>query len=250
MSHTGDPLLSYKLGDLQISDLVGQVLTLKFSGSIYCVACNRKIKKTFNQGYCFPCFQSLASCDMCIVKPEMCHYHIGTCRQPEWGQSHCLIEHVVYLAKTSTLKVGVTGAHKVRERWGDQGAREAVIIARVSERKLAGEIEVFLKSFVADKTDWRALLRGNVAENDLPDEVEKIQPMINEKFPKFVHEKIEYHQIKYPVISFLNKVVLLNLDKTPDYKSTLMGICGQYLIFEEAAINIRKYQGYEIEVAY
>ncbi|MGM0595241.1 MAG: DUF2797 domain-containing protein, partial [Pseudomonadota bacterium] len=74
--------VSYKLpvGDtlLPLNPLIGKRLQLGFDGTINCIACGRKSKKSYCQGHCYPCSQRLARCDLCIMKPETCHYEKGT----------------------------------------------------------------------------------------------------------------------------------------------------------------------------
>ena len=53
--------------------------------------------------------------------------------------------HVVYLAYTSGIKVGVTRKSQVPTRWIDQGATSAIEIVEVPNRYLAGASEVKLK---------------------------------------------------------------------------------------------------------
>ncbi len=112
--------------EVEMNPLIGRPVTLAFSGRIQCIACGRVSKKSFNQGYCFPCFRSLARCDRCIVSPELCHFHLGTCREPDWGQANCMQPHVIYLANSSGVKVGITRRSQLPTRWIDQGAVEAV----------------------------------------------------------------------------------------------------------------------------
>ena len=152
---------------LPMNELIGQPLKLVHTGRIHCVACGRLTKKSFNQGYCYPCFTKLAQCDSCIVKPELCHFAEGTCREPEWGMAHCMIPHVVYLANSSGLKVGITRHSQIPTRWLDQGATQALPILAVQSRFQSGLAEVIFKDFVADKTDWRAMLKGDAIELDL-----------------------------------------------------------------------------------
>ena len=109
--------------ELPLNELLDQRLKLSFEGVINCVHCDRKTKKSFSQGYCFPCFRRLAACDSCIVSPEKCHFDAGTCREPDWAESHCFVDHVVYLANTSGVKVGITRSTQIPTRWIDQGQR-------------------------------------------------------------------------------------------------------------------------------
>ena len=100
-------------GPLALNPLVGTRIRLELKGPIQCVHCGRAIKKTFSRGYCYPCFQKLARCDLCIVRPSRCHFDQGTCREEDWGREHCMIPHAVYLSVTSGLKVGITRAYRV-----------------------------------------------------------------------------------------------------------------------------------------
>ncbi|HCO10506.1 MAG TPA: DUF2797 domain-containing protein, partial [Gammaproteobacteria bacterium] len=94
---------SLRLGDhlVPANELVEKQVRLEFTGAIFCVNCGRKSSKSFNQGFCFPCFQKLAACDSCIIHPERCHFDQGTCREPAWGEQFCMQDHIVYLANSS-----------------------------------------------------------------------------------------------------------------------------------------------------
>lgn len=144
----GSPVVQYafRLGDEQVAvnPLLGRRIRLEFLGAIHCSHCGRKTKKSFAQGYCYPCFTKLAQCDSCIMSPERCHYDAGTCREPAWGESFCMTDHVVYLANSSGIKVGITRATQVPTRWIDQGARQALPIMRVATRQQSGLVEDLL----------------------------------------------------------------------------------------------------------
>lgn len=240
------------LGETQLafSDLVGKSLKLSYSGNIYCCNCNKKTKKSYGQGYCYPCTIKLAECDMCILKPETCHYDKGTCREPKWGEDHCLKPHVVYLANSSGLKVGITRRTQVPFRWMDQGATEALPILEVNDRKTSGMIEVLLKAHVADKTDWRKMLKGNPEPIDLVEWKGKLLAEIKDQLAKYEHKVLNDVPIKfhYPVTKYPEKVSSLSFDKTAEISSKLMGIKGQYLIFEAGVLNVRSHTGYEITI--
>jgi hypothetical protein len=247
---------------LDLTKQVGKKIKLDFTGDISCIHCGRKIKKSYQQGYCFPCTQRLAECDTCLIKPELCHYQEGTCREPEWGETHCLQDHFVYLSNTSGVKVGITRQTNIPARWIDQGANQALPILRVSDRLLSGKAEVILKAHVADKTDWRKMLRGRAEPIDLIERKEQLfeecraeleacvvdykSPDEREPSIEFLDEKII--EIEYPVQQYPEKVKSLNFDKQDQIHSTLLGIKGQYLILEEGVLNIRKFAGYELAV--
>ncbi|WP_413231706.1 DUF2797 domain-containing protein [Marinobacter sp.] len=254
----GQPIdYTLKVGDtrLPLNDLIGHPIRIDFEGVIRCIHCDRKTKKSFGQGYCYPCFRKLAACDSCIVSPEKCHYHEGTCREPEWGETHCMIEHVVYLANSSGLKVGITRASQIPTRWIDQGAVEAVPMVRVATRQLAGFVEVICKQHVADRTNWRAMLKGDVPDVDLVAERDRLLDAIRRELDELrkAHGESAIREVdesglslSYPVEVWPDKVKSHNLDKTPTVSGVLQGIKGQYLMLDTGVINIRKFTAYEV----
>ena len=249
------------LGDEEIglNAFLGKTLRLEYTGQINCVHCDRKTNKSFNQGYCYPCFKRLAQCDSCIVSPEKCHYDAGTCREPEWGEENCMIDHFVYLANTSGIKVGITRHSQIPTRWMDQGAVQAKPVFRVSSRFQSGLVETLFSAHVADKTNWRAMLKGDPEEADLEavrqqllddcgNEVEALQSGHGLTAIQVLDDEQET-RITYPVMAYPTKVTSFNLDKNPLVEGTLNGIKGQYLLFDTGVINMRKYGGYHLTLA-
>ncbi len=260
-SRLGQPVsYSVRLGDNEVAlnPLIDQQLKLIFSGSIYCIHCNRKTNKSFNQGYCYPCFQKLAQCDSCIIHPERCHFEQGSCREPAWGEKYCMQDHIVYLANSSGLKVGITRATQVPTRWIDQGATQALAIMRVRSRLQSGTLEMAFKQHVADKTNWRDMLKGKAAELDMADERDRLLAACEEDIKELmatfgffaisVLKGIDAVSIDYPVQAYPEKITSLNFDKEPVVSGTLKGIKGQYLIFDSGVINLRRFSGYEVEL--
>lgn len=249
------------IGDEQVpmNDWLGKTVSLKALGDIHCTHCGRRTKKSFNQGYCYPCFKKLAQCDTCIMSPEKCHYAEGTCREPAWGEQFCMTEHVVYLANSSGLKVGITRASQVPTRWIDQGASQALPILRVATRQQSGLVEDLLRQQVADKTNWRTLLKGEPPQLDMRAERDRLlEPAaagIAELQQCFGLQAIqplpdaEPLSIHYPVLEYASKPQSANLDKEPLLEGTLLGIKGQYLLLDTAVINIRKYTAYSLAVS-
>lgn len=253
---------AFRLGEeeIAVNPLIGRTLRLEYLGAIHCCHCGRKTKKSFSQGYCYPCFIKLAQCDSCIVSPEKCHYDEGTCREPEWGERFCMTDHVVYLANSSGVKVGITRATQVPTRWIDQGARQALPILRVATRQQSGLVEDLLRSQVADRTNWRALLKGEAEPLDLAAIREQLFDHCAEGLRELQQRfglqaiqpvsDIEPIEIRYPVQAYLAKITSFDLDKTPVVEGTLQGIKGQYLIFDTGVINIRKYTAYQLAISY
>ncbi|QBG36934.1 DUF2797 domain-containing protein [Litorilituus sediminis] len=244
---------------IALNPLIGKQLSLHFTGTIACKHCGKKTKKSYSQGFCYPCMTKLAQCDMCIMKPETCHHHLGTCREPEWGQKHCMIDHFVYLANSSGLKVGITRHSQVPTRWIDQGATQALPIFKVSTRLQSGLVEVALAEFINDKTNWRAMLKGVAEPIDLKAQAERLKPEIATKLAElkltygedaFVELDEPVTEINYPVEQYLTKISSYNFDKTALVSGVLLGIKGQYLIFDNGVINMRKFSSYQISVEY
>jgi len=239
-----------------LNPYIGKKIKLNYSGEIHCVECGRKSSKSYNQGFCFPCFKSLAKCDMCIMKPETCHYDEGTCRQPEWGEEFCLQDHYVYLANSSGIKVGITRGTQIPTRWIDQGATEALPIFKVANRLLSGKVEVAIKNHVSDRTDWRKMLKGKAEHIDLSEKRDELIKLAEKEIKaieaEFGKDKVQLLnekqiQIGFPVENYPEKVKSLNFDKMPEIEGVLQGIKGQYLILDVGVLNIRKFGGYLVE---
>ncbi len=192
--------------------------------------------------------RKLASCDGCIVRPETCHYAQGTCREPEWGEAHCLRPHTVYLSNTGGTKVGITRGGNEMIRWVDQGATQALPIFTVPERLVSGQVETQLKAHISDKTNWRKMLSG------VPDPVNlhAVRDELLSKAPDLGMAPVDSAEpttIHYPVEQYPEKVKSLDIEKLGTIEGTLWGIKGQYLIFDVGVINVRKYTGYRWRVS-
>jgi hypothetical protein len=242
------------LGDQKIhmNDLINKDISITYLNEIHCIRCGRKTSKSFHQGYCFPCFRTAPETDDCILRPEMCRAHEGISRDMEWSKNHCLNDHIVYLAISSGLKVGVTRIAQVPTRWIDQGASYAIKIAQVPNRYTAGIIEVNLKKHFADKTNWRNMLVNKIdLETNLSEQKNKAKDLVKKEFVKFFIDDNEIVEVNYPVIEYPDKVNSVNFDKEQSLEAKLLGIKGQYLIFHDGRVlNIRKHGGYEIELEY
>ena len=241
-----------------LNPLIGKLIKLVYTGNIACVHCNRAIKKSFNQGYCYPCFTSLAQCDMCILKPETCHFEAGTCREPAWGEEFCFQPHFVYLANSSGIKVGITRQTQIPTRWIDQGAIQALPILKVQSRYISGLVEVAIAEHVSDKTSWQRMLKNQVEAVDLKAKRDELLALCEAEIAnvsqRFGDNAVEFLpdasvvDINYPVETYPAKVKSFNFDKTPEISGVLQGIKGQYLLLDTGVINIRKFSGYEVEL--
>lgn len=249
-----DKQVEYNLpmGDssINMNNLIGSDITLTFKKQINCIKCGKKTKTSFAQGFCYPCFQTAPETEECVLKPELCRAHEGVARDMEYAKTSCLSDQFVYLAVSSGLKVGVTRHSQVPTRWIDQGASYALTLAKVPNRYTAGLIEVALKEHVADKTNWRRMLKNEVPQGiDLFAERGRMKELLPESLKEFVLEGGEVVNIEYPVEKYPEKVKTVNFDKVDQYSGKLVGIKGQYLIFEDnTVINVRKYTGYLFEI--
>lgn len=235
---------------VSLNEIIGKKVEIEFKNEINCIHCGRTTNKSFFQGYCYPCFKTLPQTDEGVLSPEKCQAHLGISRNLEWAKEHCLIEHYVYLTITSGLKVGVTRYTQIPTRWIDQGAVKAIKLAKTPYRNLAGQIEVELKKYVADKTNWRNMLKNVYDESiDLLHEKQNIANLLPIDFQEFVESDNTVTELKYPVELYPKKITSLNLDKTPLFGGILLGIKGQYLIFENGVVfNIRKHNGYLVDL--
>jgi len=260
MTATLSTPVAYQLvvGDqtMALNEALKKTIQVIYNGSIYCIRCNRKTKRSFQQGYCYPCMQRLNECGNCAIFPERCQVEQGTCPKDDWAHTQCHAPQIVYLANTSGLKVGVTRKSHVPTRWLDQGAVQAIPILQASNRYRAGLAEVVLKAFISDKTNWRTMLKNEVETLNLQLERDRLFAQADN-----IHSLLaESHDtlslitdtkpvsISYPVIEYPQKITSLSLDKQSQIEGRLMGIKGQYLLLDTGVLNIRKFSGYEVSV--
>jgi hypothetical protein len=237
--------------EIHLNPLLGKPLRMKFTGQINCISCGKLTKTSFGQGFCYGCLQTSPEASESVLRPELSKAHLGIARDMEWARQHDLINHFVYLAVSADLKVGVTRHHQVPTRWIDQGASSAAIIAQTPNRHIAGIIEVWLKQFYTDKTNWREMLRNLRFSCNLLEEKAKAISLLTPELRKYAYGPNEITTIEYPVLQYPEKITSLSFDNKPVIEEKLSGIKGQYLLFENGnVLNIRKHNGYFIEFDY
>jgi hypothetical protein len=236
--------------EIAMNELIGKEISMNFTGQINCISCGKQTKTSFNQGFCYSCLQTAPEASESVIRPELSKAHLGIARDMEWAVKHDLIDHFVYLAVSGDVKVGVTRHHQIPTRWIDQGASAAIKLATAPNRHIAGIIEVFLKKYFTDKTDWRAMLKNEIAVNfNLTEEKEKVNQLLPSELKKYFESDNEVIEIDYPVISFPKNIKSVGFDKTPKIEGVLTGIKGQYLIFQDdSVLNIRKHNGYFLKI--
>ena len=250
--------LTYESGEILLNTWLGKSILFNHVGSIFCIQCGRKTNKSFQKGFCFPCLKRLQECGLCIIHPERCQVaKEGGCPIDDWAHAHCHQSHVVYIANSSGLKVGVTRETQVPTRWIDQGAIQAIPIFQTKNRYQAGMIEVSLKAFISDRTNWQRMLRNDIEKMDLISARDTLFKKMGSSLFQVIKQFKEgdvrelkrrrVTQLNYPVLEYPSKIKALSFEKTPIITGSLLGIKGQYLILDTGAINIRKYAGYNVE---
>jgi len=229
---------------------IGSTIRLRFDGQINCIACGRLTKKSFGQGFCYPCFRDAPEASECIIRPELCRAHEGEARNMAWAEEHCLVEQIVYLARSSAIKVGITRASQMPTRWIDQGATDAIVFARVPNRYTAGLVEVAMKEHLTDRTNWQRMLKNEVIDADLVATKASLADTVDAELRQFIDPDDTVCSIDYPVDRYPEKVKSVGFDKQAEIEGCLAGIKGQYLIFDDnRVLNIRKHNGYRISLA-
>lgn len=235
--------------EILMNDLIGKRISLKFGGKVQCAACKKFPKKLFAQGFCYDCFMNAPQAADWIIHPEKSQAHLGIeDRDLDYEKSVQLKPHFVYLAVASALKVGVTRGTQIPTRWIDQGASFAIKLAETPHRQLAGEIEVALKSHFTDKTNWRRMLKNEIADIDLEEEKWNVEELLPGDLAQYMSEDDTIVEIKYPVLQFPEKVKSVGFDKIPEIEGELLGIKGQYLLLDDnRVLNVRKHEGYFVD---
>ena len=238
--------------EINLNALIGQTINISYSGIINCVITGKKIKKAYGDGMSYDAFKSSPLAVESIIRPELSKIHEGIAlRDYEWEMAHHMQPHVVYLSKTGGIKVGVTRDTQIPFRWIDQGAVEALVIAKTPYRQAAGLIEISLKNYISDKTNWRKMLQNDLSEDSLIDTKEILIKKLDADLLKFVVDDEDVTNIIFPVTKYPKKVKSLTLDKNPQIEEKLVGIKGQYLLFDNNTVfNVRRHSGYLVQFSY
>ena len=244
-------LYKFNIGNqsFDLNNYIGKNIKIKFLDKINCIECGNKIKKTFMQGFCYPCFIKSPKTSECIFKPHLCRAHLGESKDMEWSKKYCLSDQYVYLSITSNLKVGVTRYTQIPNRWIDQGAHHAIKLAKVPNRYLAGMIEIELSKYISDRTQWRKMLQGNYEQIDLINKKKELAKLLSSEYQKYIITDNTIQNLFYPQLNQLEKIKSINIEKTPLIDGEITGIKGQYIIIDNLyVLNVRKYTGYSFEI--
>ncbi len=254
-SVAGSPInYRFIIGEQQIAlnELIGKKIKMQFNGKINCILCGAPIKKSYGTGFCYNCTQSAPQADESVFHPELSKSQYGIYRDQAYAEAHDLIEHAVYLALSSQVKVGVTRMPQIPTRWIDQGANSAIVLAQTPNRHIAGIIENFLKQYFTDKTSWQSMLKNNLDEQlDLCNEKEKAAKLLPAELQQYISPNNSITHLHYPVTQYPDSLNALSFDKQNNIEGILTGIKGQYLYLNtNEVINIRRHSGYCISFSH
>jgi len=233
---------------VHLNQWIGRTIRFQHVG-FECLSCHKDIP-IFSQGVCKKCFFETPAAGPWVMKPELSKAHLGIeDRDLEYEKALQLQPHLVYLAVSSHLKVGVTRVKQIPTRWIDQGAEKVIELVRTPNRYLAGITEVALKEKVSDKTQWRKMLTASSPEVNLRVEKEKLKQYLPREVQPYYSEQTKEYQFHFPVIHYPEKITSINLKKNPDFEKELFGIKGQYLLFTDGSVfNVRSNEGYFVQI--
>ena len=234
-----------------MNSYIGKQLKITWSGVVIC-SCGKRMDSFYrNSGYCYKCYWESPKASQSIFKPELCTAHLGVEeRDLEWEKNFQIAPHYVYLANSSGLKVGITRGSQGVIRWMDQGASQAILLAEVPNRRFSGDIEVALKCFLSDVTNWRKMLSGVPEPVDLVMVKEELSVHVPEDLKKYILLDNTVTEIKYPVTKYPTKIKSVKLEKYPILEGKLLGIKGQYLLLDnDRVFNVRSHEGFISELS-
>lgn len=229
-----------------MNSYIGQQIRIIWSGVVIC-SCGKRMTTFYrSSGYCYKCYWESPLASQSIFKPELCTAHLGIEeRDLAWEQKFQIATHYVYLANSSGIKVGITRGTQGVIRWMDQGASQAIVLAEVPNRRFSGDIEVALKQFVSDVTNWRKMLAGDPHPVDLVRIKEELVVHVPAEYKQYISLDNTITEIQYPVLKYPDKIKSVKLERTPKLEGKLLGIKGQYLLLDNNRVfNIRSHEGF------
>ena len=246
-----DPInyfLDMEEGFLHMNQCLGKTIQIQHIGS-QCLNCNQSFS-VFRQGFCKSCFFDSPATGDWIMRPELSKAHLGEVdRDLDYEKKMQLQPHIVYLALSSHIKVGVTRKSQLPTRWIDQGAHEAMVLLEVPNRYLAGVGEVALKAHFSDKTNWRKMLQHKAETIEWEVERNKAISLLPNDLRPYLALEVTIESLAFPVLKYPEKVNSLNLTKMPLFEEKLIGVKGQYLLFEDQTVfNVRSNEGQRVRL--
>ena len=214
-----------------------------------CLSCSSK-DEIFRQGFCKRCFFESPLAGDWIIRPELSKAHLNIAdRDLDYEKKIQLQPHIVYLSNTGSVKVGITRKSQLPHRWIDQGAHEAIEIIETPNRFLAGTAEVALKKYMSDKTNWRKMLKNERDNVNLSSVKEQAKTYIPSNLVHYFNENSQVFNIDFPVKKFPSKPNSIKLKKNSKFSGKLLGVKGQYLIFDQdKVINYRGHEGHIFKI--
>ena len=233
---------------LIINQLLDKKIKIRFD-HYKCLGCGLD-KEIFAMGYCKDCYFTSPYAGDWILRPELSKAHLGKEDRDLSVESQAQLQpHIVYLANSGGVKVGVTRKSQLPYRWIDQGAEYAIKLAETENRYEAGVIESILKKHVSDKTNYRKMLRESVPYIDLSIVKNELKTFIPDQLENYILEDNEIFNFQYPVIAYPHKVNSVNLKKVFEFEGILKGVKGQYLLFDNNMVfNVRNHEGFVIDL--
>lgn len=240
------------LEPLNMNGLIGKELRLEYCGYINSVLSGEQMTKAYGEGLTYREFCESPLASPSIFRPELSQIHDGIAlRDYDWEMRNHLTPHVVYISFTGNYKVGVTKEDNLPYRWIDQGATQAILLAKTPYRQLAGLIEVSLKDHISDRTSWQRMLKGLVADRDILEVRNELIAHIPPELYQYISHNEHITEIDYPVGKYPTKVKSRNLGKEKVIEGRLVGIKGQYLMFDDNSVmNVRSHAGFRVTLKY
>ena len=231
---------------IAMNELIGSDIKIIWDNKVVCTACRKQDTSFYRSSFCYKCYWNSPQASQSIFKPELCTAHLDIEeRDLDWEKKFQLAPHYVYLANSSGIKVGITRSSEGITRWMDQGASQAIILAEVPNRRYSGDIEVSVKRFVSDVTNWRKMLKGKPEEVNLKEMKKMLSIYVPQELKKYIYDSDLVTEIKYPVLHYPKKIKNLKLQKEPVIEGKLLGIKGQYLILDDDRVfNVRSHEGF------
>ena len=235
----------------KLNDYIGKSIKIEWQKKVIC-HCGKEFSKFYRASFCYKCYWNSPLASQSIFKPELCTAHLGIEeRDLDFEKKLQLADHYVYLANSSGLKVGITRATQVPTRWIDQGASQAIILALVPNRRFSGDIEVALKDYVKDKTNWRKMLSSEPNPLNLKAIKKDIISIMPNEYHKYIYSDDTTTNISFPVLRYPLKIKSLKLEKTNLIEGTINGIKGQYIFLDnDRVFNIRSHEGFVVNIVF
>jgi len=238
---------------LNCDGLVGESLRVTLHEEHVCANCGEKLSES-KYSVCYDCKQR-PPFTQCIKTPGTDCTN-ADCPFPDYKRDACDHTYVVYLVTKGDVKVGISRSDRRLQRWAEQGASHAIVVAETPNRKSAGLIEEALSDRfeTQSSSSWYEPRTSPVedlveatrtAPEYIPDDSRLYACLtLNDLDETVIADRVVSIPHRATGVDHAHGVTRPELAVGDSGEGTILGVRGSVILTNSFALNLKKRQGY------